>query len=70
MTGVQGTVATWDPATGSGSVLLDDGRPVDFPPAAFLASGLRLLRLGQRVQLTYGPDGTVSTVSLVTMPAA
>jgi 2-phospho-L-lactate guanylyltransferase len=65
---VQGTVATWDSQTGSGSVLLDDGRPVEFPAAAFLASGLRLLRLGQRVRLTYGPDGTVTAVALITMP--
>ena len=69
MTGVQGTVATWDPQAGSGSVLLDDGRPVEFPAAAFVASGLRLLRLGQRVRLAYGPDGTVTSVSLITMPA-
>jgi len=65
---VQGTVATWDPESGAGSVLLDDGTPVDFPATAFAASGLRLLRLGQRVRLAYGPDGTVAAVSLVTMP--
>jgi 2-phospho-L-lactate guanylyltransferase len=69
VTGVQGTVATWDPESGAGSVLLDDGTPVAFPATAFHASGLRLLRLGQRVRLGYGPDGAVSEVSLITMPA-
>jgi 2-phospho-L-lactate guanylyltransferase len=68
VTGVQGTVATFDPASGSGSVLLDDGTPVEFPATAFAASGLRLLRVGQRVRLRYGPDGTIATVSLITMP--
>jgi 2-phospho-L-lactate/phosphoenolpyruvate guanylyltransferase len=65
---VQGTVASFDGGTGAGTVLLDDGTPVVFPAAAFIASGLRLLRLGQRVQLRYGPDGTVATLALVTMP--
>jgi len=67
VTGVQGTVATFDPESGAGSVLLDDGTPVEFGPAAFAASGLRLLRIGQRVRLTYDTDGAVSAVSLITM---
>jgi 2-phospho-L-lactate guanylyltransferase len=65
---VQGTVATWDPDSGSGSVLLDDGTRMEFPAAAFAASGLRLLRLGQRLRLECGSDGTVVAVSLVTVP--
>jgi 2-phospho-L-lactate guanylyltransferase len=65
---VQGTVATFDGGTGAGTVLLDDGTSVAFPAAAFIASGLRLLRLGQRVQLRYGPDGTIAALALVTMP--
>ena len=48
---VQGTVATFDEPTGAGSVVLDDGTTVEFPAAAFAASGLRLLRPGQRVRL-------------------
>jgi 2-phospho-L-lactate guanylyltransferase len=63
----QGTVATFDPASGAGSVLLDDGTPVQFPATAFAASGLRLLRIGQRVRLWYGREGTVTAVSLITM---
>ncbi|WP_256104911.1 hypothetical protein [Streptomyces sp. ODS05-4] len=48
---MQATAYTFDPATRSGSVLLDDGTPVDFPAAAFDAGGLRLLRPGQRVRI-------------------
>ena len=50
MTGVQATVRHFDPRTRTGDVLLDDGRALPFPAAAFDASGLRLLRLGQRDQ--------------------
>jgi 2-phospho-L-lactate guanylyltransferase len=65
---VQGTVATFDTVTGSGTVLLDDGTEVRFPADAFAASGLRLLRLGQRVRLDRDASGQVSKVALPTMP--
>ena len=65
----QGTVATFDPVARSGTVLLDDGTPVAFPAAAFDASGLRLLRLGQRVRLSLDPDGSINAVTLITMSA-
>lgn len=64
---MQGTVATFDGATRSGVLLLDDGTELPFPAPAFDASGLRLLRLGQRVRVDTGPDGTVVRVSLPTM---
>jgi 2-phospho-L-lactate guanylyltransferase len=64
---MQGTVATFDPATRAGTVLLDDGTRVEFSGAAFAASGLRLLRLGQRVRLARGADGAVVGVALITM---
>jgi 2-phospho-L-lactate guanylyltransferase len=64
---VQGTVSEFESASGSGAVLLDDGSRVPFPAAAFAASGLRLLRVGQRVRLEREPDGTVARVTLVTM---
>lgn len=48
---MQATAYTFDPATRSGSVLLDDGTPVSFDAAAFDAGGLRLLRPGQRVRI-------------------
>jgi hypothetical protein len=46
---VQASVHSFDPRTGDGSVLLDDGRRVPFEGAVFARSGLRLLRSGQRV---------------------
>jgi 2-phospho-L-lactate guanylyltransferase len=66
---VQGTVASFDPETGAGTVLLDDGTEVAFPASAFAASGLRLLRVGQRVRLDrQQPGGAVRRVSLLTFP--
>jgi len=44
-------VATFDPDTGSGTVLTDDGRRIRYDGDAFAAGGLRLLRAGQRVRL-------------------
>jgi cold shock CspA family protein len=61
---VQGTVATFDEPTGAGSVLLDDGSTVEFPAAAFAASGLRLLRPGPRVGLVHDATGRVELVTL------
>lgn len=63
---MQGTVATFDAAARTGTVLLDDGTEVAFPASAFAASGLRLLRLGQRVRLDRR-DGAVVALSLITM---
>jgi cold shock CspA family protein len=64
---VQGTVATFDPDTGSGTVLTDDGRRIPFDRAAFAAGGLRLLRPGQRVRMDTA-DGRVVRVTIVTLP--
>ena len=61
---MQGTVATFDAQTRTGTLLLDDGSELSFPAAAFEASGLRLLRLGQRLTVSAGPDGTVTRVEL------
>ena len=58
----QGSVHTFDPTTGAGSVLLDDGTDVAFDELAFERSGLRLLRLGQRVSLDRAEDGTITRV--------
>jgi hypothetical protein len=60
-------VRDFDPATGSGSVLLDDGRQVDFDSAAFAAGGLRLLRFGQRVRLDHDGD-RVTLITIHTLP--
>lgn len=64
---MQGTVATFDPASGAASVLLDNGTSVEVPPVAFAASGLRLLRLGQRLRLQTDAEHRVVAVALVTM---
>ena len=63
----QATVATFDPNTGAGTVLLDDGRAETFDGAAFAAGGLRLLRLGQRVRLEYA-GGRIARVTIATLP--
>src|SRR3954447_6578731 len=55
------------PRTRSGDVLLDDGSVLDFPARAFDASGLRLLRLGQRVRLDVDNDGTVTFLTIATL---
>jgi cold shock CspA family protein len=61
---MQGTVATYNPETHAGTLLLDDGTALAFPGEAFRRSGLRLLRLGQRVTVETDADGTVSRLRL------
>jgi 2-phospho-L-lactate/phosphoenolpyruvate guanylyltransferase len=56
---VQATVHTFDPATGAGSMLTDDGTRLVFAPAAFEGSGLRLLRPGQRLTVEVRDDEVV-----------
>lgn len=63
----QATVSEFEPATGSGAVLHDNGRREQFPGSAFQAGGLRLLRLGQRVRVEY-VGGQVRRVTLITLP--
>ncbi|MGN6610727.1 MAG: hypothetical protein ACTHLJ_03040 [Angustibacter sp.] len=46
---MQASVHEFDRTTGAGSVLLDDGTRLPFAPEAFESSGLRLLRVGQRL---------------------
>lgn len=46
---MQATVHAFDPISLTGSVIRDDGVLLPFDGAAFLASGLRLLRVGQRL---------------------
>lgn len=64
---LQGTVATFDAETHAGTVLLDNGAQVSFSDASFAASGLRLLRPGQRVRLERDEKGVVTKVTLVTL---
>ena len=64
---MQGTISAYDPGTRSGTLLLDDGTPIDFDQSAFDRSGLRLLRLGQRVRIDHDPDGRVSRITIPTL---
>lgn len=66
-TEAQGTARVFDPATRTGTVLLDDGTEVAFDAAAFDAGGLRLLRVGQRVRMRV-EEGRITAVTLVTLP--
>ncbi|MDP9849478.1 hypothetical protein [Streptosporangium lutulentum] len=66
---MQATVRTFDPATRSGSVFLDNGTEIPFDAAAFDAGPLRLLRSGQRVNLVMdGDDVTYVTLSTFPVP--
>lgn len=65
--GMQATVASYDAATRSGVLLLDDGTELTFPARAFDASGLRLLRLGQRLRVETDATGEVVRVTFPTM---
>ncbi|TDB72458.1 MULTISPECIES: cold-shock protein [unclassified Micromonospora] len=64
---MQGTVASFDAQTRTGLLLLDDGTELAFPARAFDASGLRLVRLGQRLRVETDPDGGVVRVTFPTM---
>jgi cold shock CspA family protein len=65
-TSAQGTVWTFDAQLGSGSVLLDDGTSRSFDGAVFAASGLRLLRPGQRVRLDL-VDDEITSLTILTL---
>jgi cold shock CspA family protein len=61
---MQGTVSTFDPDSRSGTLLLDDGTRLAFGAEAFDRSGLRQLRLGQRLSIEAGPDSVVHRVGI------
>ncbi len=65
---MQGTVASFDSETHHGVALLDDGREVTFDAAAFHASPLRMLRLGQRITLQTDDTGRVVRITIPTLP--
>ncbi|MEV0970351.1 hypothetical protein [Microtetraspora glauca] len=64
---MQATVKTFDDATRSGSVFLDDGAELAFDADAFDAGPLRLLRTGQRVNIVVD-SGRITYVTLSTFP--
>jgi 2-phospho-L-lactate guanylyltransferase len=57
---MQATVHRFDPETHTGSVLRDDGVELAFEASAFESSGLRLLRLGQRLTVEVVDDVVVA----------
>jgi cold shock CspA family protein len=68
---MQATVSRFDAATASGTVLLDDGVELAFDATALQASGLRLLRPGQRVRISTageGPELEVTALTILTLP--
>lgn len=64
---MQATAYTFDAESRAGSVLLDDGTPLEFGPDAFDAGGLRLLRPGQRVRIDVTGEGAARRVLRVTL---
>ncbi|QYX77311.1 hypothetical protein [Streptomyces akebiae] len=64
---MQATAYTYDPATRTGQVLLDDGTPLPFDTPAFDAGALRLLRPGQRVRIETEGEGESLRITLITL---
>jgi 2-phospho-L-lactate guanylyltransferase len=62
---MQASVHTFDETSGAGSVLLDDGREVDFDAEVFATSALRHVRPGQRLSIDLGKNGRVSKLWIV-----
>jgi len=67
MATLQATVATFAADTNSGTVLLDTGQEIPFDGEAFARSGLRMLRLGQRVTMRV-VDGRVVALTHISFP--
>jgi cold shock CspA family protein len=66
----QGTIRSFDPATRSGSLLDDALSELRFSGRAMQASGLRELRIGQRVRFTVVGEGDareIATLNIVSL---
>jgi cold shock CspA family protein len=63
----QGTIRTFDTAARTGSLLDDQLDEFTFGARAMQASGLRELRLGQRVRFTLDSDHQVATLNIVSL---
>jgi 2-phospho-L-lactate guanylyltransferase len=57
---VQATVHRFDPEAGGGQLVTDQGLLLALEPAVFAASGLRLLRPGQRLSIELDDDRVVA----------
>jgi 2-phospho-L-lactate/phosphoenolpyruvate guanylyltransferase len=64
---VQATVRTFDPESRSGTVLLDDGTELPYDRSALTGSGVRLLRVGQRVRIEAEGSGAGTGVRFLTI---
>ncbi len=64
----QGTVWAFDERTTTGNIVTDDGAELTFGAEVFLASGLRLLRPGQRVRMAATGD-VITALTIVTLDA-
>jgi cold shock CspA family protein len=62
---MQASVHTFDPLTSTGSVILDTGKVVPFGGHVFERSGLRHLRVGQRlsIEVDGDPEGESTQLS-------
>ena len=63
----QGTIRSFDEQTRSGTLLDDALDEHRFTARAFNASGLRELRIGQRVRLTVDTKQQISTLNIVSL---
>ena len=66
----QGTVKTFDPQERSGSLLMEDGAEVHIDATSVEGSGLRFLRIGQRVRFDLIEEGgrkVARTLRIVTL---
>jgi len=66
----QGTIQSFDPATRTGALLDDDLVELPFSGRAMQASGLRELRIGQRVRFTVTGDADqreIVTLNIVSL---
>jgi 2-phospho-L-lactate guanylyltransferase len=65
----QGTIKTFDEETRNGALLTDDRQEVRIDPTSVEGSGLRTLRIGQRVRFDMAEEGgtkVARTLRLVT----
>lgn len=63
----QGTIRSFDASTRTGSLLDDSLDEFHFGARAIQASGLRELRIGQRVRFTLDPTKDVATINIVSL---
>lgn len=60
-------MASFDQATRSGTVLLDDGTELPYTDEAFDAGSLRMARVGQRVRIRTAGSGAELHVTFLTL---